>query len=682
MISEIKIEDAIASHLPIVDVRSPGEFEHGHIPSAINIPLFSNDERAHIGTIYKQKSKEKAVEVGYTYVLPKLEQFISDALKVAPDKKIIVHCWRGGMRSKSFAQHLDENGFHDVKVIIGGYKSFRNLVLNNLAKSVDLKVLGGYTGSGKTVILHELKKLGNQIIDLEGLAIHKGSAFGGIGQKEQPTVEQFENNLHAECRKLNLSKPIWIEDESHNIGKVKIPMQLFNQIRSAKLFFMDIPKSERAKFLVSEYANIDTQYLKGSIHRISKRLGDLNTKKAIQLLDEGKFYEVALISLHYYDKYYLKGMQKRNQNEVIKIKFSSTDHYKNALIIEKTANNMKNIKLTQYSHGAGCGCKISPKVLSTILKTNITPVNDVRLLVGNDSRDDAAVYDLGDGTAIISTTDFFMPIVDDPFTFGKIAATNAISDIYAMGGDPVLAIAILGWPIDKLAPEIAQKVLEGGRQTCKEAGIALAGGHSIDSPEPIFGLAVTGRVDLNKIKRNDTATEGCQLYLTKPLGIGAFTTAQKRGLLLPEHEYIAPASMSKLNKIGQEMASINGVKAMTDVTGFGLIGHLTEMCEGSDLSAIIEMEKIPVFKEAYTYIEQKCIPGGSKTNWESYGKNVQLNSEEEKWILCDPQTSGGLLIAVENDSAKEVENLLKSNKIDAVPFGILQKRSDILIKVI
>ena len=343
---------------------------------------------------------------------------------------------------------------------------------------------------------------------------------------------------------------------------------------------------------------------------------------------------------------------------------------------------MKNIKLTQYSHGAGCGCKISPKVLSTILKTNLAPLNDERLLVGNDSRDDAAVYDLGDGTTIISTTDFFMPIVDDPFTFGKIAATNAISDIYAMGGKPILAIAILGWPIDKLAPEIAQEVLEGGRQTCQEAGISLAGGHSIDSPEPIFGLAVTGRVDMKKLKRNDTATEGCKLYLTKPLGIGAFATAQKQGKLLPEHEHIAPESMSQLNKIGQDLAEIVGVKAMTDVTGFGLIGHLTEMCEGSDLSAEIEMEKIPVFKEVYSYIEQKCIPGGTKTNWESYGKNVLLKDENDKWILCDPQTSGGLLIAVNDAAIHKVKTLLKQNDIKAVPFGKLTKRSDVLIKVI
>ena len=343
---------------------------------------------------------------------------------------------------------------------------------------------------------------------------------------------------------------------------------------------------------------------------------------------------------------------------------------------------MNKIKLTQYSHGAGCGCKISPNVLSTILETKLTPLSDARLIVGNDSRDDAAVYDMGDGSAIISTTDFFMPIVDDPTTFGKIAATNAISDVYAMGGKPILAIAILGWPVDKLSPETAQQVLEGGRQTCMEAGISLAGGHSIDSPEPIFGLAVTGQIKLKKLKRNDTATSGCKLYLTKPLGVGIFTTAQKQGKLLPEHEQIAPESMTKLNKIGQDLANIEGVKAMTDVTGFGLLGHLIEMCEGSKLSAKIEFDKIPIFKGVNRYIKQDCIPGGTHRNWESYGHHVQLKEESNKAILCDPQTSGGLLIAVEDNAINEVEKLLTDNNVDTVLFGNLHKGSEVLIKVV
>ncbi|MFA9389776.1 MAG: selenide, water dikinase SelD [Prolixibacteraceae bacterium] len=343
---------------------------------------------------------------------------------------------------------------------------------------------------------------------------------------------------------------------------------------------------------------------------------------------------------------------------------------------------MLDIKLTQYSHGAGCGCKISPKDLSSILKSNLEPTIDARLIVGNDSNDDAAVYDMGDGTAIISTTDFFMPIVDDPFTFGKIAATNAISDVYAMGGKPLLAIAILGWPINKLSPEIAQQVLEGGRQTCKEAGIILAGGHSIDSPEPIFGLAVTGQVALSQLKRNDTATEGCHLYLTKPLGVGIFTTAQKQGKLLAEHEHIAPESMSKLNSIGLELAKIDGIKAMTDVTGFGLLGHLTEMCLGSGLSAEINLNKIPTFDHVQAYIDQNCIPGGTHRNWDSYGHHVQLKNESDKLILCDPQTSGGLLIAVEDNAVEAVEALLAAHQIGTEALGSMVAKSTILIKVI
>jgi len=342
---------------------------------------------------------------------------------------------------------------------------------------------------------------------------------------------------------------------------------------------------------------------------------------------------------------------------------------------------MKPVQLTQYSHGAGCGCKISPKVLDTILKTDFVANPDARLLVGNQSRDDAAVYDMGNGTAVISTTDFFMPIVDDPFSFGKIAATNAISDVYAMGGTPLLAIAILGWPVNKLAPEIAGMVLEGARETCREAGITLAGGHSIDSPEPIFGLAVTGQVELNKLKRNDTATPGCRLYLTKPLGVGVLTTAQKQQKLKAEHAHIAPQSMMTLNKVGELLANIEGVKAMTDVTGFGLLGHLSEMCEGSGLSAVIKKSSVPVFPEALEYIEMACIPGGTHRNWESYGDKVQLQNENDKLILCDPQTSGGLLIAVEESAVGEVEKVLASQGIAETAIGYLTEKTTIVIEV-
>lgn len=337
---------------------------------------------------------------------------------------------------------------------------------------------------------------------------------------------------------------------------------------------------------------------------------------------------------------------------------------------------MTNIKLTKYSHGAGCGCKISPKVLSTILKTSQTQVLDSNLLVGNDTRDDAAVYNLGDGSAIISTTDFFMPIVDDPFTFGKIAATNAISDIYAMGGTPLMAIAILGWPINKLAPEVAQQVLEGGRATCKEAGIILAGGHSIDSPEPIFGLAVTGRVSIKHLKENSTAKEGDKLYLTKPLGVGILTTAEKKGLLKEGHEQLAINEMTKLNKIGDALSKIMGVNAMTDVTGFGLAGHLVEVCQGSSLSAKIDYRKIPILPHIDYYISKGSYPGGTTRNWDSYGCSIKLSEEAQKLIVCDPQTSGGLLISVAAESVSDVEALLKQENCFFESFGELYSKEE------
>ena len=339
------------------------------------------------------------------------------------------------------------------------------------------------------------------------------------------------------------------------------------------------------------------------------------------------------------------------------------------------------IKLTQYSHGAGCGCKISPKILTEMLKTDIPSTPDARLIVGNSSRDDAAVYDMQNGTAVISTTDFFMPIVDDPFTFGKIAAANAISDVYAMGGSPLLAIAILGWPIDKLAPEVARKVLEGGRAACKEAGILLAGGHSIDSPEPIFGLAVTGSVAIDKLKQNDKAEKGCKLYLTKPLGVGILTTAQKKGILREADKNIAPNSMMQLNKIGEKLAAIDGITAMTDVTGFGLLGHLTEMCEGSNLSATINFNKVPRIEVLNYYLEKGSVPGGTNRNWASYGHHIHLEDDSYKNILCDPQTSGGLLLAVRPESCEKVEAILEDNNIKTLSFGELTEKTNRLITV-
>ena len=338
---------------------------------------------------------------------------------------------------------------------------------------------------------------------------------------------------------------------------------------------------------------------------------------------------------------------------------------------------METIKLTQYSHGAGCGCKISPAVLDKILHSSTKYEADKNLLVGNDTRDDAAVYDLGNGMALISTTDFFMPIVDDAFDFGRIASANAISDVYAMGGKPVLAIAILGWPIDKLAPEVAQKVLEGARSICAEAGITLAGGHSIDCPEPVFGLSVNGMVDIKNLKQNSTAKAGCKLYLTKALGVGILTTAQKKGILKPEHTDIAPKSMAKLNKIGEVFGKLEYITAMTDVTGFGLLGHLSEMCEGSNLQSVIYFNKVPKLKVVNEYLTQNSIPGGTNRNWASYGHKIGEITERQKQILADPQTSGGLLVAVEPQFATEFEALLKENGIpdeNCVCFGELQEK--------
>lgn len=342
---------------------------------------------------------------------------------------------------------------------------------------------------------------------------------------------------------------------------------------------------------------------------------------------------------------------------------------------------IETIKLTQYSHGAGCGCKISPAVLDKILHSTEI-MNDPRLLVGNDERDDAAVLDLGNGTALISTTDFFMPIVDRPFDFGRIAAANAISDVYAMGGRPVLALAILGWPIDKLNAEVAQEMMEGAREICKEAGIKIAGGHSIDSPEPIFGLAVNGIVANENLKRNSTATEGCHLYLTKPLGVGALSTAQKKGLLKEEDAAIILKSMTTLNSLGLKLSELKGVKAMTDVTGFGLLGHLSEMCEGSNVSAVIEFEKIPIISSLNHYLDLKCIPGGTNRNWASYGYKISEITERQKQILCDPQTSGGLMIAVDEPAIKNFEHFMLENELELTSFGRLTKREENLINVI
>ncbi len=344
------------------------------------------------------------------------------------------------------------------------------------------------------------------------------------------------------------------------------------------------------------------------------------------------------------------------------------------------------IKLTQFSKGGGCGCKIAPSVLQQMLATQQTAPLFPALLVGNESSDDAAVYQINETTAIVSTTDFFMPIVDDPFAFGRIAAANAISDVYAMGGKPLMAIAILGWPVSKLSPEVAQQVLDGGRSICAEAGIPLAGGHTIDSLEPIFGLAVTGTVHSAQIKKNNGAQEGDLLFLTKPLGVGILATAIKRGLLAEEHYAILLKQLTTLNKAGEVLGSLKAVHAMTDVTGFGLMGHLIEMADGSGVSIELCYSDLPKITGLKTYLEHLTIPGATGRNWASYGDKVQIENgvdrAEALHVLPDPQTNGGLLIAAKDaDSVKEVfEKFGLADHL--VPIGRCMAREEKTVKVI
>jgi len=344
----------------------------------------------------------------------------------------------------------------------------------------------------------------------------------------------------------------------------------------------------------------------------------------------------------------------------------------------------QNIKLTQYSHGAGCGCKIAPAVLEKILKSNfIAPQND-KLIVGNSSKDDAAVYDIGNGQGLISTTDFFTPIVDDAFDFGKIASANAISDVYAMGGKPIMAIAIFGWPINKLPVELAQQVIEGARTICAEAGIPLAGGHSIDSPEPIFGLAVSGLIDLKNLKQNNTAKVGDLIYLTKKIGVGILTTAEKKGVLKEEHKGVATQQMTRLNKLGEKFGQVNGITAMTDVTGFGLLGHLIEMAEGANLSIEIDYSKIPLIDDLNFYTSQMCVPDNSFRNWSSYDPKVSGITGDSLLTLCDPQTNGGLLITVEPSYKRTVEQLLISEGYEhfATPIGVVKAKGQKTVVIV
>jgi selenide, water dikinase len=343
-------------------------------------------------------------------------------------------------------------------------------------------------------------------------------------------------------------------------------------------------------------------------------------------------------------------------------------------------------KLTEYSKGGGCGCKIAPSVLQQIVHTeNKFPFEN--LLVGNDSNDDAAVYKIEGDTAIISTTDFFMPIVDDAFDFGRIAAANSISDVYAMGGTPLMAIAILGWPIEKLPSYVAQKVLEGARNICKQVNIPLAGGHTIDSNDPIFGLAVTGSVSVKNLKRNDTAKAGDYLFLTKPIGVGIVSTSVKRKLIKEEHYQALVKQLTTVNTIGEALGKIEGVHAMTDVTGFGLLGHLTEMAEGSGLSAEINYASINRLTGVEEYIAQKTIPGATARNWNSYADKVQIehgvDEAEAKLLLPDPQTNGGLLIAVDKSAIDQAKEIFIANGLQSFiePIGRCVERRDKVVYI-
>jgi selenide,water dikinase len=315
-------------------------------------------------------------------------------------------------------------------------------------------------------------------------------------------------------------------------------------------------------------------------------------------------------------------------------------------------------RLTSLSHGGGCGCKIAPGVLAELLKDSLPGRRYADLMVGADTSDDAAVYRLNDALAVVATTDFFMPIVDDPVDFGRIAATNALSDIYAMGARPLLALAIVGMPISTLPPQTIRDILRGGETVCERAGIPIAGGHSIDSVEPIYGLAVTGVVDPRKLKRNSSARSGDVLILGKPLGVGIFSAAFKKGLLDDAGYRAMIETTTQLNLPGMELANLAGVHAMTDVTGFGLLGHLLEMCRGSGLAARITAAHLPMLPGLRELARSGIATGASARNWQSYGRDVRLAPHLDapvQAVLTDPQTSGGLLVACDPDDSAAVQ---------------------------
>jgi tRNA 2-selenouridine synthase len=313
-----------AKSFPILDVRSPAEFDKAHIPGAISFPIFSNEERAAVGTCYKNEGKDQAVELGLSFVGPNLAKWVKHAKKMAVDGTILVHCWRGGMRSGSMAWLFETAGLK-VKILIGGYKAYRQVVLDKLEEKLPLIVLGGKTGSGKTEILIGMKKLDFQVIDLEGLAHHRGSAFGHLGLEQQPSSEHFENLLHQELLSFDFSKPIWVEDESRHIGQVFMNFHFYEQLRNAPLLFMDIDANYRLPHLVDVYAQFPKEQLGKSLTKIKKRLGGQHFQNAIQKLEEGDFHEVAAITLHYYDKAYLHGLTQRDQQMIHRLEVNTLD---------------------------------------------------------------------------------------------------------------------------------------------------------------------------------------------------------------------------------------------------------------------------------------------------------------------------------------------------------------------
>lgn len=335
--------------------------------------------------------------------------------------------------------------------------------------------------------------------------------------------------------------------------------------------------------------------------------------------------------------------------------------------------NVPIVRLTSLAHGGGCGCKLAPSMLEHLLADQPLSAPYRQLLVGTETPDDAAVWQLDDGTCVIATTDFFMPVVDDPYDFGRIAATNAISDVYAMGGKPIMALAILGMPLDKIAPETVREILKGGAAVCSSAGIPVAGGHSIDAPEPIYGLAVIGICKTEEVRRKSDVRAGDAMILTKPLGVGIYSAAIKKGALSPAGYAEMIATTTLLNKIGIELAKNADVHAITDVTGFGLLGHALEMSRNSKLTLVIRIGDLPLLSEAATLAQQGHVTGASLRNWASYGKDVNLPALVPEWqrhLLTDPQTSGGLLISCASDRADAVvQSIVGAGYADARVIG-------------